>query len=155
MLVIWLIVAIVSKPLPQPLDDEARIDQQARSESDVNRDIAERLNLAEGQLPLRVTMDDNRQSASLTPGKNITLMLGTDYDWTVNSSDEMVLAPRSVDAGDARVQGVYQVVGEGRAVLSAQGNCKAGVVCEQPTVSFIFNVDGVISENSSIEELTK
>lgn len=153
-LVVWLIIAMSSKPGEAP-EDVAPVEKAPQSEGAVNREIAEKLNLAEGQLPLRVTMDDNGQSASLTPGKNITLMLGADYDWAVSTSNEMVLAPRSVDAGDARVQGVYQVVGEGGAVLSAQGTCKPGADCAQPTASFVFNVDGVISENFSIEELTQ
>ncbi len=154
-LVVWLIIAMTTQKPELGPDVEAPVDKAPQSEGAVNREIAEKLNLAEGQLPLRVTMDDNQQSALLTPGKNITLMLGADYDWTVSTSNEMVLAPRSVDADDARVQGVYQVVGEGRAVLSAQGVCKAGAACDQPTLSFVFNVDGVISENFSIEELTQ
>ena len=111
--------------------------------------------MAEGQLPLRVTREDNRQTASLTPGKNLTLMLGEEYDWTISSNNDKVLARRNVDVGDVRVQGVYQVIGEGNAVLTANGNCKSGAVCETPSADFTYNVEGIISENFSPEELTR
>jgi hypothetical protein len=137
------------------VEEEPPAEQAVKTETEVNRDIAEKLNLAEGQLPLRVTIEDNGQSASLTPGKNITLMLGENYDWTITSSNDMVLAKRSLSVDDSRVQGVYQVVGEGNAILSAEGKCKSGAVCEKPVQTFTFDVDGVISENFSPEDLTK
>jgi len=155
-LVVGIIIAINSGGgKPGPVTEEPAAEQTVKTETEVNKNIAEELNLAAGQLPLRVTIDDNGQSASLTPGKNITLMLGVEYDWTITSSNDMVLAKRSLDIGDSRVQGVYQVVGEGNAILSAQGTCKSGAVCEKPAATFTFNIDGVISENFSPEDLTK
>jgi hypothetical protein len=154
-LAVWGIVAINSqkKETKTPLSITPPVVQ--KSETEVNRDIAQKLELAEGQLPLRVTRDDNRQTASLTPGKNITLMLGEEYAWTISSNNDKVLAPRNVDIDDARVQGVYQVVGEGSAVLAARGDCKSGAVCETPSADFTFTVEGIISENFSPEELTR
>jgi len=155
-LAVWGIVAINSQKkeaeIVPPMTPPPAV---PKSETEVNRDIAQKLELAEGQLPLRVTRDDNRQTASLTPGKNITLMLGEEYAWTISSNNDKVLAPRNVDIDDARVQGVYQVVGEGSAVLAARGDCKSGAVCETPSADFTFTVEGIISENFSPEELTR
>ncbi len=140
--------------VPVP-DGGTPVTEAPKSETEVNKDVAKELNLAEGQLPLRITMDDNGQSASLTPGKNITLMLGEDYDWVISSSNSAVLSQRAVDMNDPRVQAVYQVVGGGTAVLSAQGACKSGAICAKPAADFVFNVDGVISENFAPEDLVK
>ena len=154
-LAVWGIIAINSQKKETETPPSITPPVMQKSETEVNRDIAQKLELAEGQLPLRVTRDDNRQAASLTPGKNITLMLGEEYGWTISSSNDKVLAPRNVDIDDARVQGVYQVVGEGNAVLTASGNCKSGAVCETPSADFTFTVEGIISENFSPEELTR
>jgi len=155
-LAVWGIVAMNSQKKEAETEPPITPPPAAqKSETEVNRDIAQKLELAEGQLPLRVTREDNRQTASLTPGKNLTLMLGEEYDWTISSSNDMVLAPRNVNIDDARVQGVYQVIGEGNAVLTAKGNCKSGAVCETPSADFTYNVEGIISENFSPEELTK
>lgn len=152
-LVIWIIVAMNSgKPT---VSEEGPGQEAPKTESEINKEIAQKLNLPEGKLPLRVTMDDNGQSSSLTPGKNISLMLDENYDWTVGSSNENVLAKRTVDVEDARVQGIYQVVGEGDAVLSAQGVCKESAQCEAQTAEFSFGVQCVVSENYEPEDLVK
>lgn len=156
-LVIGIIVTMqISNNNPVPVGPGQPVgNQEIKSETEINKEIATELNLKNGQLPLRVTIDDNGQSASLTPGKNLTLMLGTDYDWTITSSDDKVLAKRSVALDDARVQAVYQVVGEGKAVLSAQGKCKSGANCPAPTAEFTFTIDGLVSENIAPENLVK
>ncbi len=155
-LAVWGIIALNSQKEEMEVMPPITLTPAApKSEMDVNRDVAQKLELGEGQLPLRVTREDNRQTASLTPGKSLTLMLGEEYDWTISSSNDKVLARRNVDVNDARVQGVYQVVGEGNAVLTATGNCKSGAVCETPSADFTFTVEGVISENFSPEELTR
>lgn len=153
-LVVWIIIAM-NTANPVVPDGDILIQQPPKTESEINKEIAQKLNLPEGGLPLRVTMDDNGQSSSLTPGKNLSLMLGENYDWVITSSDENVLAKRSVDIDDDRVQGVYQVVGEGDAILSAQGTCKAGSQCVSPTANFSFNVQCVVSENYTPEDLVK
>jgi hypothetical protein len=43
-------------------------------------------------------------------------MLPGNYNWKISSSDTKVLAKRDVDAGDKRVQAIFQVVGAGKAV---------------------------------------
>ena len=158
-LVVAIIVIVISQgmkmepaggPSTQPV-----VKQSPKSETELNKEIAKKLNLNEGQLPLRVTMDDNNQTASFTPGKNITLMLGTDYEWTLTSSNEQVLSKRSISADDPRVQGIYQVVGEGSSVLSGQGKCKSGVQCAAPTAQFKFTVEGLVSENVKPEDAVK
>jgi azurin len=156
-LAIGIIIAMQSgNKAPNPVgQNQPAGGKTAESETDLNQEIADKLNLSDGQLPLRVTIDDNGQSLSATPGKNLSLMLGTDYDWTITSSDDGVLAKRAVALDDARVQAVYQVVGEGTAVLSAQGKCKSGAKCAAPTASFVFTVDGLISENIPVENLVK
>lgn len=141
--------------IPGPDGNPPEAKQPVKSEVEVNKDIAKKLNLSDGELPLRLTMDDNGQSSSLTPGKNIALMLGTDYDWTISTSDDKVLAKRTVALDDARVQAVYQVVGEGAAVLSAQGKCKNKSSCAGAAAQFSFSVEGVISENVLPEDLVK
>jgi azurin len=108
-----------------------------------------------GELPYRVTTDDNGQTYSATPGKNLVLMLGTDYNWNIASSDDNILAKRDVKVTDARVQGVYQLVGAGKAVLSATGTCKSQSKCASPTAKFTFNIESVISENETPENLVK
>ena len=155
--VIGIIIAMQGqKEPPAPIDQIQKTGvAPAKTESELNERIAAKLNLKDGQLPLRVTMDDNGQTLSATPGKNLSLMLGTDYDWTITSSNDNVLAKRTVALDDARVQAVYQVVGEGKAVLSAQGKCKSGAKCAQPTATFKFNVDGLISENVTPEDMVK
>lgn len=154
--VVAIIVAMQNQKPANPLNPQTPAQKQApKTENDLNQKIAEKLNMPENKLPLRVTLDDNGQFYSATPGSNISLMLGTDYEWTISSSDENVLAKRTVDIADARVQGVYQVVGEGNAVLAAQGKCKTGAKCDPASVNFVFNVDGVISENFAPEDLVK
>jgi len=126
-----------------------------KTETEVVKDIAKQLNLGEDQLPLRVTMDDNGQSASLTPGKNLALMLGDTYNWQITSSDEKVLAKKDISLSDARVQAVYSVVGSGEAVLSATGSCKTNGGCASPSATFKFNVEGVVSDNVAPADLVK
>lgn len=128
---------------------------ETKTETDAAKDIAQKMNLNEGQIPLRVTLDDNNQSASLTPGKVLVLMLGTDYDWKIEASDADVLAKREVTAADSRIQAVYQLAKEGKAVLTAAGTCKAKAKCASPTASFKFNVESVVSEVVSPEDLVK
>jgi hypothetical protein len=127
-----------------------------KSESKLaNEDIAKQLNLKGGELPYRVTIDDNGQTYSATPGKNLVLMLGADYNWNIASSDDNILARRDVKLTDTRVQGVYQLVGAGKAVLSATGTCKSQSGCAAPTAKFNFNIESVISENETPEDLVK
>jgi len=127
--------------------------QPVKTESDVIKEVAQKFNLSDGQLPMKITIEDNNQSASLTPGKYLVLMLGADYDWKISSNNEKVLAKRDVAVGDSRVQEVYQVVQAGRALLSATGTCKAK--CTQPTATFSFGVEGVISETVNPNDLVK
>ena len=105
-------------------------------------------------LPLRVTLDDNGQTLSLTPGKNLALMLGADYNWNITSSDNNVLAKRDIKLDDARVQAVYQAVGAGKAVLSATGTCK-GTGCAQKEATFKMNVESLVTDNLSPKDLMK
>lgn len=137
-----------------PVGDETA-NQPVKSETKLaNEDVAKQLNLQDGELPLRVTLDDNGQTYSATPGKNLVLMLGTDYNWDIVSSDSNVLSRRDVKVGDARVQAVYQVVAAGKAVLKATGTCKNKTGCTAPA-PFNFSVEGVISENETPEDLVK
>jgi len=156
-LVVGIIIAMQGgNNIPATVDNSPLITKQpVKSESEVNKAIAKELNLSEGELPLRITMDDNGQTASLTPGKNLTVMLGAEYDWTISTSDDKVLAKRNMNLNDARVQAVYQLVGEGKAILSAQGKCKSGSQCVAPTANFVLNVEGVISENVAPADLVK
>jgi hypothetical protein len=142
-------------PTPPTTGDKTNTPKTVKTEVDVVRDIAKQLNLSDGQMPLRVTMDDNSQSASLTPGKNLALMLGDTYNWQIVSSDEKVLIKKNITVSDARVQAVYQVVGAGNAVLSATGACKTNSKCATPTAAFKFNVEGVVSENVAPADLVK
>ena len=128
---------------------------ETKTENEVAREVGKDLELPEGEIPLRVTMDDNGQTASLTPGKNMVLMLGTDYTWEIKSSDETVLAKRDVKLTDTRSQAVYQIVHSGKAVLSATGTCKSGSTCASPTASFVFNVEGVITDDVPAKDLIK
>ncbi|MCU0652715.1 MAG: hypothetical protein MUD10_00450 [Candidatus Pacebacteria bacterium] len=105
-------------------------------------------------MPLRITMEDNGQTVSLTPGKNLVLMLGTDYNWTITSSDEAVIAKRNITIGDARVQAVYQAVSGGSAALTASGTCKAAS-CAQPNPEFKLNVEARVTEKMTPTELMK
>lgn len=160
-LVAVIIIVIVmqnpgNKPVVLPGDGKTATPQVTKSETQLtNEDIAKQLNLSAGELPLRVTMDDNGQSYSATPGKNLVLMLGTDYKWDITSSDNNVLAKRDVNVSDGRIQAIYQLVGAGNAVLDATGTCKAKVACASPNATFKFTVEGVISENETPEDLVK
>jgi hypothetical protein len=105
-------------------------------------------------LPLRITLEDNGQTVSLTPGKNIVMMLGTDYNWTITSSDDKVMAKKDIALTDARMQAVYQAVGAGEAVMNATGTCKAGG-CAMPSATFSINVKAVATGSQSAEDLMK
>jgi len=143
-------------PTLPPTGGESTTPQPPKAETKVvAEDVAKQLNLQESELPLRVTMDDNGQTYSATPGKNIVLMLGDNYDWGIASGDSNVVSKRDVKYTDARVQAVYQVVGEGKTQLTATGTCKKGSQCATPTASFTLKVEGVISENESMENLVK
>ena len=152
--VVVIIIAMqISKPLVNPpaIGGSGKTETPKKSETETAKEIGKQLSATD--LPLRVTMDDNGQSASMTPGKSLVLMLGTDYNWEITSSDENVLAKRDVKIDDARVQAVYQIVQAGKAVLSANGVCKTK--CDQKTASFQFNIDAVISDNIPKADLGK
>ena len=153
--VIGIVIAMQSgKKIEKPVvTDQPK--EETKTENEVAREVGKDLELPEGEIPLRITMDDNGQTASLTPGKNLVLMLGTDYTWEIKSSDETVLAKRDVKLTDARPQAVYQVVHSGKAVLSATGTCKSGSTCASQTVSFVFNVEGVITDDVPATDLIK
>ena len=156
--VLVVVIGIVIAMQGKPADDGATVTPpktEVKTETQVAREVGQELSLAEGEIPLRVTMDDNGQSASLTPGKNLLLMLGTDYTWDIKSSDETVLAKRDVKLDDQRAQAVYQIVHPGKAVLSATGTCKSGSTCASQTVSFVFNVEGVITDDMPAADLVK
>ena len=125
--------------------------QPVKSETQAAQDIAKDAGAL--GMPLRITMDDNNQTVSLTPGKALVMMLGTDYNWTITSSDDKVLAKKNITLSDARAQAVYQIVGPGKAVLSAAGACVAKASCTPAT--FKLNIEAVITENSTPEELVK
>jgi len=135
------------KPQPQPPVGGNNQPVETKTETEVTREIGRQLSLPEGTIPLRVTMDDNGQTASLTPGKYLVMMLGTEYTWDIKSSDDTVLAKRDIKLGDDRSQAVYQIVHPGKAVLSAAGTCKSGSTCASQTQSFVFNVEGVITDD--------
>jgi hypothetical protein len=68
------------KPAVTPPVGDETANQPVKSETKLaNEEVAKQLNLQDGELPLRVTLDDNGQTYSATPGKNLVLMLGTDY----------------------------------------------------------------------------
>jgi len=153
--VIGIVIAMQGgKPVEKPIVTEKPV-VETKTENEVARAVGKDLQLAEGEIPLRITMDDNGQTASLTPGKNLILMLGVDYTWDIKSSDDAVLAKREVTLTDPRSQAVYQLVHSGKAVLSATGTCKSGSTCASPTVSFVFNVEGVITDDVPATDLIK
>jgi predicted secreted protein len=122
-----------------------------KSETQAAQDIAKEAGAL--GMPLRITMDDNGQTVSLTPGKALVMMLGTDYKWTITSSDDKVVAKKNITLSDARAQAVYQIVGPGKAVLSATGACVGKASCTP--ANFKLNVESVITDNSTPEELVK
>ena len=156
--VVGIIVAMnqpsTTVPVPVVNNGNATVHQKAKSEGDIVKDVAKQLNLSAGDLPLRVTMDDNGQTASLTPGKDIVLMLGNNYNWQITSSNEKVLAKKDITLVDAREQAVYQVAGSGNSVLSATGTCKTKT-CTPASETFKFTVEGRVSENVPPSDLVK
>jgi hypothetical protein len=153
--VIGIVIAMQGGKKPEKPQDNGQKPAETKTETQVTREVGQELSLPEGEIPLRVTMDDNGQTASLTPGKNLVLMLGADYNWDIKSSDETVLAKRDVNLTDERAQAVYQIAHPGKAVLSAAGTCKSGSTCASPTLSFVFNVEGVITDDVPASDLIK
>lgn len=149
------IVIAVQNSGKSNLPVKTEVPEKAKTQNDVAREVGKELDMAKGEIPLRVTMDDNGQTASLTPGKNMVLMLGEEYNWDIKSSDEAVLAKRDVKLTDSRSQAVYQVAHSGKAVLSASGTCKSGSTCASQTVSFVLNVEGVITDDLPAADLVK
>ncbi len=155
--VVIIIVVVVMQIQPAapvttgPAGGEAatKTQEPVKSETQAALEVAKQLN-GKG---LRITMDDNGQTVSLTPGNNLILMLGTDYNWTINTSDASVLAKKDITLSDSRMQAVYQVSQAGKAVLSATGDCKA--TCASPTQSFSLNVEAVISDDVPAADLVK
>jgi len=127
----------------------------AKTETQITREIGQQLGLPEGEIPLRVTLDDNGQTAHLTPGKYLVIMLGNEYNWDIQSSDETVLAKRDIQMNDEKVQAVYQIVHAGKAVLNATGNCKSGTTCATPSQSFTLNIEGDITDDVPASDLVK
>lgn len=154
--VIGIVIMMQGSKTPEPpVGGKDNPVAETKTDTQVAREVGKELQLAEGEIPLKVTIDDNGQTAMLTPGKNLVLMLGTEYNWEISSSDETVLARRDVTLNDERSQAVYQIVHSGKAVLSATGNCKSGSTCASPTASFVLNVEGVISDAVPAENLAK
>lgn len=149
---IWIIIAMQGgSGKPNQGNVPATTTQVAKSEIDAaNEAVKETGGVG---LPLRITLDDNGQTISLTPGKNLVLMLGTDYNWTITSNNETVMAKRNVNSTDERIQAVYQASQAGKAVLTASGVCKTKTNCTD--VSFKLNVESVITDNLTQEELMK
>jgi hypothetical protein len=158
-IVVIVVIVMMQKPTepgqPPVIETPKPAETKVKTETEVIRDIAKKMNLAEGQLPLRITTEDNGHFFSLTPGKSLVLMLGNDYEWQISSSDEKVLAKRNIDAGDPRVQAIYQVAQAGDAVLSASGTCKNQSVCAGQSQAFTFNVQGIVSEVVPPDNLVK
>lgn len=154
--VIAIVVAMQANNRPQPpVGGNENPPVETKTETEVTREIGQQLSLPEGTIPLRVTMDDNGQTAKLTPGKYLVMMLGNDYVWDIKSSDDTVLAKRDVKLDDDRSQAVYQIVHPGKAVLSATGTCKSGSTCAAQTQSFTFNIEGVVTDDVPAGDLVK
>ncbi len=153
--VIGIVIAMQSGKKTEPPVSVVDQPKEVKTETQIAREVGRELQLAEGEIPLRITMDDNGQSAKLTPGKNLVLMLGADYTWDIKSSDETVLAEREVELTDERSQAVYQIVHSGKAVLNATGVCKSGAACAAQTQSFVFNVEGIIADDIPAGDLIK
>lgn len=153
--IIGVVIAMQSGKKSEPPVVGTDEPKEVKTETQIAREVGQELQLAEGEIPLRITMDDNGQSAKFTPGKNLVLMLGDDYTWDIKSSDETVLAKREVELTDERSQAVYQIVHSGKAVLSATGTCKAGATCTAQTQSFLLNVEGIITDDVPAGDLVK
>ena len=137
--------------IEDPIVNKPAVAKPVKTEIETASDVAK--SMGSTSMPSRITMDDNGQKSSVTSGKILVLMLGTDYNWDIKSSDNKVIAKKDVTLTDARVQAVYQAVQAGSATLTATGTCKA--TCATPTASFKLDLESVVTDNMSADELMK
>lgn len=95
-------------------------------------------------LPNSITLADNGTTLSMAVGQDFLLNLGGDtFEWTVDIDTQDVLSRVKNVMVIRGAQGIYEGVGRGNAVLTAQGDprCRSSVPpCMMPSILFRITI---------------
>jgi len=90
-----------------------------------------------------VTLADNGKTIHMAVGQSFLLTLGFNYDWNITVSDLNVISRVKNIAVVVGAQGVYDVLANGTAVLSAVGDpqCRTATpACASPSILFSVTI---------------
>jgi len=90
-----------------------------------------------------ITLADDTSTIALRVGERLIVSLGQEYEWTITITDEKVLGPVQNVTPSPSMQGVYEGLSRGTAMLIAAGDppCrKAQPPCEKPSHGFVVDL---------------
>lgn len=94
--------------------------------------------------PNSITLADNGSALTMDVGQRFLLNLGMDtFEWSVDTDNQDVLSRVKNVMVIRGAQGMYEAVGRGNAVLTAQGDplCRSSTPpCMMPSILFRINV---------------
>jgi hypothetical protein len=98
----------------------------------------------QAKLPNSITLADNGSTLTMDVGQDFLLNLGGDtLEWTVDIDNQDVLSRVKNVMVIRGAQGMYEAVGRGNAVLTAQGDphCRSSVPpCMMPSMLFRISI---------------